>query len=325
MEQSENGLFFVKALWTNYEAKSDWNTVKQWSPGDGPVWIHLDRTHPNTEEWLRQSSGLTPVTVDALLHEESRPRVFRGKRGTVAILRGMNLNPGQSREDMIDLRIWSEGERLITLRKSRLQTIEDVLGFLEDPSEGPSSISELYVALITTLNNRMSPTIENLRLKVDHVEHDSDLAHAKDVREGLMAIRNEAVSLKRYLAPQRLALNELMRTPPKWADDTWVSVMREATDTLAYYIEELDAARDHAVVIKDDIASQMADATNRTLYALAVISGIFLPLAFLTGLLGVNVGGMPGIENQYAFWALCLILTLFGILEVVLLKKLRWI
>jgi zinc transporter len=58
---------------------------------------------------------------------------------------------------------------------------------------------------------------------------------------------------------------------------------------------------------------------------LAIISAIFLPLAFLTGLLGINIGGMPGVENDYAFWIFCI--TMIGCLfvELLIFRKLKWL
>lgn len=325
-DQSDNGLFFAQRLLGDGNGSAIfWDEIESWTSGDGPIWIHLDRTHPNTEDWLRNKSGLTKGTVDALLANETRPRVFQGQRGTVAILRGVNLNPGESVEDMVDLRIWSGGERLITLRQTRLQTVRDVLGRLAGHGDGPVSIPELFGSLITTLNQRMLSTIESFEPRVEKIANRFEVNKAHEARTSLMSVRNEAVALRRYLAPQRIALRELLNNPPSWANESWHPIMRDAADALAYYVEELDAARDQAIVIKDDIVSQMAETTNRTLYALAVISGVFLPLAFLTGLLGINIGGMPGVENDNAFWFFCLILFVVGVLEIILFKKLKWI
>lgn len=325
-EPSDNGLFFAQRLLGDGNGVAIfWDEIENWNYGDGPIWIHLDRTHPNTEDWLRNRSGLSKGTIDALLASETRPRAFQGKKGTVAILRGVNLNPGENAANMVDLRIWSEGDRLISLRKDRLQTVRDVLGQLGVDGDGPANISELFGALITTLSQRMLPTIESFEPRVGQIEESFRVSNAHDARASLMAVRNEAVALRRYLAPQRIALSELVNVPPKWADESWHPAMREAADTLAYYVEELDAARDQAVVIKDDLASQMAEATNRTLYALAVISGVFLPLAFLTGLLGINIGGMPGTENTHAFWVFCGVLIAVGLAEIAVFRKLKWI
>ncbi len=48
---------------------------------------------------------------------------------------------------------------------------------------------------------------------------------------------------------------------------------------------------------------------NRQMLVLSVAAALFLPLGLITGLLGVNVGGIPGTETQWAFWVVCVILV----------------
>lgn len=323
---SNNGLLAAFQLNGNgFGEAIDWDVIKRWTPNDDPIWVHLDRTHEYTEEWLRECSGLTETTVDALLAEETRPRVFRGKKGTIAILRGVNLNPGEDEENMIDLRIWSEGNRVITLRRDPLQSVRHVIHDLENTGEGPESVPELFVRLIINLGRIISPTVEMLKERLENFEKNFDFSELQDFREELKNIRNKSVSLRRYLAPQRIAINELIKEKPKWADSLWEPRLVEAVDSITYYIEELDAVRDHSIIIKDDIANYLSESANKTLYALAVLSGIFLPLSFITGLLGINVGGMPGVDSKWAFGVVCFSLVVIGYLEIYILKKLKWI
>jgi len=61
------------------------------------------------------------------------------------------------------------------------------------------------------------------------------------------------------------------------------------------------------------------------MYALTLVATIMLPLGFLAGLLGVNVGGMPGADTSWAFWAVCAMLAAVTIFEVWLFKRLKWL
>jgi hypothetical protein len=99
-------------------------------------------------------------------------------------------------------------------------------------------------------------------------------------------IRQKAVLLRRYIAPQREALGTLVSDPPDWFHEDLRPHLRETSDKLMRYLEELDATRERAMVVKDDIANQLSEASNKTLYVLAIVSAIFLPLAFLTDLFG---------------------------------------
>jgi len=64
---------------------------------------------------------------------------------------------------------------------------------------------------------------------------------------------------------------------------------------------------------------------NRTMYVLSIVATIFLPLGFITGLLGINVGGIPGVEDPYAFWSVCAMLVVLVVVEIVLFKKKKWL
>lgn len=97
--------------------------------------------------------------------------------------------------------------------------------------------------------------------------------------------------------------------------------LREVGDRLTRYVEMLDSGRERATVAHDELDSRMKAQSNRTIFVLSVVTVIFLPLNFLTSLLGINVGGIPGSESEYAFALVCGIIILIGFLEYLLFRK----
>ena len=63
---------------------------------------------------------------------------------------------------------------------------------------------------------------------------------------------------------------------------------------------------------------------NKTMYVLSIVAGIFLPLGLLTGLLGINVGGIPGTEHPLAFMLVCVLLLIIAGGLVWLFKRMKW-
>ena len=74
--------------------------------------------------------------------------------------------------------------------------------------------------------------------------------------------------------------------------------------------EELELNNERLRLSDDEVAKQTQERLNRNLYRISFLSAIFLPLGFLTGLLGVNIGGMPGVSSTYAFGFFCFLLLL---------------
>ena len=301
---SDEGLVFACVFDGHGGAKTiDWNGISQWTPEDGPLWIHFDRSADRTKTWLKENTS--ELTQRVLLEEETRPRVFATADGLIAILRGVNLNAGEDPDDMVALRLCADDNRLITVRYRPLMTPRDMFADLTQRGTGPRTSAEAFVRLTERLTERMNSVVINLDERLDSIEEQLDETDSLETRRELTAVRQSAVALRRYIGPQREAL------------------ARVHIDQR--YIEELDAARDRALVIRDEISNRLAEAMNERMYALSMVAGIFLPLGFLTGLLGINVGGMPGVDNSWAFLLTCLILVLVVALELYLFRRLKWI
>lgn len=322
----EDGLLFACVLDGEGGARmAGWDEVKAWKNGDGPLWLHLDRTAPRVQEWLRTESGMTQVTAEAMMAEETRPRTFRGVRGAIAILRGVNTNPGARKFDMVAIRMWSDGERVITIRDLKLMTPRDILVAMVVERIGPKSVSELFERLIGRLTERIGAVIGEFEENLDDIEQAMNEIEPSEARRRLSAVRSDAVTLRRYMAPQRVAISTLHQEPPDWMEDGSRLRLRETANNLMQFIEDLDEARERAIVIDDGVSNRMAEVMNQNMYVLSIIAAIFLPLGFITGLLGINVGGMPGVDDDMAFWITSGLIGVLMVGELALFRYLKWI
>ncbi len=172
---------------------------------------------------------------------------------------------------------------------------------------------------------RISPVIGQVDEEIDDVE-EQILEHVShQLRSQLGAIRRQAISLRRYISPQREVISHLHHAQLTWLTATHRARIREVADHLIRYVEDLDAARDRMGVMQEELTGKLSEQMNKTMYILTVLAGIFLPITFVTGLLGINVGGIPGSEDPGAFVAVCLILTSATVIVVGLFRWLRWL
>jgi zinc transporter len=299
--------------------------VSAGAPGPGPLWVNLRRDDRAGESWLKEEAGLEPLATDALLAEETRPRWLALGDGAIVILRGVNLNPGADPEDMVSVRLWVEPERVISVHIRPVAAIGDVRSQLID-GRGPKHAGEIVVALAERLVARMAPVVEQLEDEAGELEHTllDGVADAQ-LTTRLADLRRIAIRLRRYLAPKRDLLDQLTRTDTGWLDQFDRKRLAETADRVTRYVELLDAVREHAAVTQDELQNRTVQESARTTYLLTVVAALFLPLGFVTGLLGINVGGMPGVDSAWAFGLVCLLLIGLGALEIWLLRRLRWL
>lgn len=301
----------------------DWAGVDRWRPEHGVLWVHLDRGEHATR-WLHERSGLAPLVVDALVAQDTRPRTFSHGTGLVVLLRGVNLNPNADPDDMVSIRVWIEAGRIVTVRLRRLMAAQDILDALERGC-GPEGPGRFLAALSANLVARMGPIIHELEERLDEIEEAVITDFQIRQRSELSQTRRQAIVLRRYLAPQRDAMNRLVAEPPAFVDPDMRARLREAADAVQRYVEDLDAVRERAAVTQDEVSGRISEQAERTTYKLTIVATVFLPLGFVTGLLGVNVGGIPGTDSPWAFAILCLLIGGLTAVEVWLLRRVGWL
>jgi len=304
--------------------------LQAWMPGqdlpqeNGLAWFHLNYADATARDWLLRSELLSIPVAESLLDEETRPRVLHHGEGLLLTLRGVNLNPGAEPEDMVSIRIWIEEGRIISTRKRRLKSVKAVQTLLE-AGHGPRSSGEFLAVLLMLMTENIGEVIEALEDKMAEVEEKIVEHHGATARENLADLRRQAIALRRYLAPQREALSRLTTEHMPWmsADDHFR--IRETTDELIRHIENLDAVRERAALAHEEFVNHATEQLNRRMFMLSVVTVIFLPLGFLTGLFGINLGGIPGASSPWGFAAFCLGVVLAAAGIVLIFKRSRWL
>lgn len=288
-----------------------------------PAWIHLDRTKEPAQRWLRERSGLDPLVCDALLEENTRPRASERRSGLLAIFRGVNLNPGAEPDELISIRVWVDADRIITLRQHHFHVVSELRRRLRAGQLATTPMGVL-VALTTGLSADLGPVVENLQMLIDGSEDalSDEQPHLVSVRD-LAIVRRQAITLRRYLAPQRDTLMHLISSPA--IEGRYRAELLECADRTSRFVEDLEEVRDRAAVSQEELRAQRELRSARVMYMLTLVAAVFLPLTFVTGLLGINVGGIPGDGDPLAFWIVTILLTGVGVCIVVLFKRLRWL
>lgn len=289
------------------------------------LWLHWDRSHPQTQRWLRRESGLSEFACDLLLEENTRPRLLTlPDEALLLFLRGINLNPGAEPEDMVSVRIFASARRIISLRLRPLRATENLIADLA-AGRGPKTSSELILILADYLTDKVDALVAELSERVDEQEERVDAdEHAVPDHAQLLQVRRRAAGLRRFLAPQSEIYAQLTRKQQPWflADDP--GYWNELHNRLTRYLEELELSRERVSLLLEAENRRMDQRMNRIMYRFAIITGVFLPMSFLTGLLGINVGGIPGAQNAYGFLIACVIMLVVALAQWWLLRRLRW-
>jgi zinc transporter len=298
------------------------STVPTTSTLTGPAryrWWHFDLSDPNLAHWCE--NHLPDIPAGALLQPETRPRCDTFEDGLILNLRGINLNAGQQAEEMVSIRMWVTDSAVITVRMRRVFAIDQIRQSAA-AQMAPASPAAFVTALVSRLTARVQEEVNTIGKLTEFFEADLE-DEATPIPAELTQSRRRVIRLRRYLDPQRAALNALSSEPLIPSEDH--PALRELANRTTMAVEELDALRDRLSAVQDDHDLDVARKQARNSFILSVGAGIFLPISFLTGLFSVNVGGMPGVNSPWAFTLLCLGMTALALLLLLILRRKKWL
>lgn len=294
-------------------------------PANARLWIHLDLRHPNAARWLREDSGLDDLTVQALTAANAAPRLVRRGDALLLVLKGIDQRAGAVPGDMVAARLWTDGRRLITCRTEPLRAVGDLHRALRRGA-APARIGGIVAGLADGLMTHTDDVLEELRDATHRIGHAGHHArHTENLVSELADLRRRMIRMRFHLTPQRRALAQLAAGRQPWLTDADRRMVREVADRCHHATEGLIAAGDITEITQDEILQRSSETTERRVYSLTVITAIFLPLSFVTGLLGVNLAGIPDASDPLAFLILCLFLLLIVLVQLWLLRRRGWL
>lgn len=299
--------------------------IRQMLEDDRLAWVHLDLNSSKISTWLSENVGyLGDPLLSALLANETRPRGSVSKDGLLLILRSVNQNSGSNPEDMVSIRLWIDSHRIISVQKRASKAVEELC---DDIRSGlaPKNSAEFIDQLLLKLLEGTSAEIETRVIAVDDIEDEIFETGKVQPVEKISLERRKNIILQRFIRPQKDVIQQIHNSDLSWINIEKQTAYYEIYQGYLRLSEELELNNERLRLSDDEVSKQTQERLNRNLYRISALSAIFLSLGFLTGLLGVNIGGMPGVSSSYAFGFFCFLLLLIFGFQVYLMRKFRWL
>jgi zinc transporter len=263
------------------------------------VWVHLNTTAEHAQTWLRDEAKVGDYLVDALTAQETRPRCEQYEHGAFLNLRGRTEEELDGSDTLASVRIWAVKGRVISLTRKHLIAVDAVekevaAGEVRDPGD-------LITAFATAITEDLDPEVADLGDSLDACEESLDADRVFELRKNVTRVRVAAINYRRFLAPQRAALEKLATLPGDWLAEDDRLHLSGAADRAARMAEELEAIRERSSLMHEALTDLRAEQLDSRSLVIAIVAMVFLPLTFITGVYGMNVEGLPFAHEPWAF------------------------
>jgi zinc transporter len=265
------------------------------------VWVHAQAGVGAGPNAIADYAEIPDYARSALLAQETRPRFepiggtngdSAGQGGAIINLRGKGVRTDTKGDPLVSLRMWAAKGLVVSVAfhpLAGLETIQDQIAAnqIHDPGD-------LISALADAITDVLDPEIAELGDVLDKIEQDLDSpASALRLRRKVAPVRSMAIQYRRFVVPQRIAIERLATAEYDWLDADDRVKLRTASDRCARMAEELESVRERAAIVHDELTDLRSERLDARGLQISIIATIFLPLTFLTGLMGMNVGGIP--------------------------------
>jgi zinc transporter len=262
----------------------------------GPIWYHFNLSDGRARKWLREQSGLPEQALEILLEPHPRVRMHMLPEGMVAILEDLHHDFKGDPEGFGELRFFVDAKRVISARRHPLKSVDDLHRNLQrQPSL--KTTGDWVEALIDLLTHNFGESVRDLVERVDKLEDEVVDGRSTPVqRAELASIRRLLVRFRRHVHADKLALNR-MRIDGH--DKGHARANRQSIEHLEGLAQDLDLVHERVRLLQEEVSNLLAEATNRNLYVLSIVTTALLPATLITGIWGMNVGGLPWAEDSH--------------------------
>lgn len=311
--------------------KLDPESVSAAGSGDGIIWLHCSGDIERTQDYLHKRELIPGNAVAAICGELTRPRFFVDEdKNTLLTLRTTRETPAFP-QDYMSLRMYATPNLIVSVSLRVTDIVAVFLQKLVQSHNNRESFSreKIFLALCDYISEDFTDYIATLDENINALEDNWDDKHKVDL-DTLIATRQKVSRLSRYMTPQYEAVQKIAQyvenlTLPavdkKYHHQNWPQVQNGVRRD----IEALTEMRERLSILQDTLQQFSSEKINRTMYMLSIVATFFLPLTFVTGVLGMNVAGIPASDYPKAFWVVCGLMLAIAVVQWILFKRWQWL
>ena len=291
--------------------------------GPGFLWLHADSLEDADLAALRAQGDIPDIAAAALVATETRPRCDKIENGALVNLRGLAETETDDTDRLVSIRLWVHAGKVNSVSRRPLAATAEVVAEMEaskilDPGD-------LVAAFARAISKQLDPQVADLGDALDDCESGLVPRNVYKLRARIARVRSEAIAFRRFVAPDRDALTTLAHLDFAWlAEDDRLHI-REAADRFARMAEELEAVRERAALIHEQLTDLRGELIESRSLLISIVALVFLPLTFITGLFGMNVDGIPIDKNPDAFWWITGFCVLVSLCVAAYFARIQWL
>ena len=261
---------------------------------DTLLWLDLPDTSPDTLALLSEVFKIHPLAVEDAHEFNQRPKVEDYEDFVYLVAYGsLGLN-----RPMVEVHCFYAEHFLVTVHREEAPAIAEACHALARLHTDRRLIA-LY-RVLDALVDSMFPVLGALDDRIDELQDQIFAKPTEEALSALIGLKRQLVDMRKVVSPQRdmvaSMLTQVIPIPGLTAEGE--RYVRDLYDHLIRISDMVDSYRDLVSGSLDAYMSVVSNRLNDVMKQLTIIATVFLPLSFLTGFFGQNLGWLVAREGS---------------------------
>ncbi|EIC20769.1 CorA family divalent cation transporter [Thiorhodovibrio frisius] len=285
----------------------------------GATWFDVDMADDADRQWLMGLQEINDQTRQALLAPVRFNHYEQVPDGTLVSIRTPRSEQIEDISELADLKLLIGPARAMTVRSGPIAAVEVLRRHRSDSSL--VTAVDLLGFMVSAMTKRMEAVIFDLTQDIDAVEDALLDGGTAPPPQALSELRRRIFRTRRQVNATQQVLAPMTTDPALVLDADDRETLVRSSNYVTRYLQGLDECRTRVQLLEDQIDAQRSETMTRSSLNLTIVATVFLPLTFITGLLGMNVAGIPDQHNPFGFWTVTGLSVLVALLAWVLLRR----
>jgi len=299
-----------------------------WNAEDGSwVWLDISGSADDAEyQLLTERFGIAPLAIQDAHRERHPPKIEFFTKQIFIMLRDLLGEDENLQRGISQLALFLGPNFLVTRHLQHVHAVESVTERVQSkPSLMKAGPAHVLYLLSRRVADNYAPVVLELEERLAELE---DLVFERpgdDVIELITRYNRSLKRLRRYLAYQRDVMAQLSRPPTALPVKVNTHEFNDVFENMERLTSLCQLNQELAVDLLNTHFSLISHRLNHVMRILTITTVIFLPLALLAGVYGMNFEFMPELSWHYGYFGV--LGTMLGIVIVLIavFKHRKWL
>ncbi|MBN1157693.1 magnesium/cobalt transporter CorA [Candidatus Woesearchaeota archaeon] len=299
--------------------------LKQLKKSRRNFWLEL--TSPSMDElaFLGKIFHLHSLVIEDIFKVETKPKFEDYRNYDFFVLHGVHTK-NNSMVGVHEMEFVLGKNFLIS---SHNTIIETFVNFKKNPDVIARHIQKgidfLFHHLLDMEIDNFFPVLDELDAKIDAIS-DKVIREPKPIHlDALLKLKKQLISVKKYVVPQRDIMAQISKGNSSFISEKALLYFRDLYDHMIRIADSIDLWRELISGAMEVSLGVISNKMNEVITVLTIITTILMPLTFITGIYGMNFKRMPGLNWEYSFPVILVLMALVSLLMLRFFKKKGWI